>query len=151
MFYTVGETAKILNIAPSTLRFYDKEGLLPFIERSNGGIRVFKEDDFNWLFIINCLKKSGLSIKDIKTYIDMTLKGDETIDERLEMFRKQHEKVIKQMDELRKTLDILEYKCWFYETAKKFGSVDKVKNLTEDEIPEKLRAVKDNLERIRHK
>ena len=49
MLYTVGETAKIVGVAPSTLRYYDKEGLLPFVERSTGGIRVFKESDFEWL------------------------------------------------------------------------------------------------------
>lgn len=151
MVYTVGETAKILNIAPSALRYYDKEGLLPFVERSNGGMRVFKETDFNWLFIIDCLKKSGLSIKDIKKYIDMTLKGDETIDERLEMFQNQRKKVMEQMSELKNTLNTIEYKCWFYETAKKTGSVDSVKNLPYDEIPEKLRKVKDNLERMHQK
>lgn len=148
MLYTVGETAKILNIAPSALRYYDKEGLLPFIERSNGGMRVFKEEDFNWLFIIDCLKKSGLSIKDIKRYIDMTLQGDETIDERLAMFQKQKAKVLSQMEELQKTLDTIEYKCWYYETAKEKGSVEAVKNIPKNEIPEKLRAVKENLDRM---
>lgn len=139
MFYNIGETAKILNVAPSTLRYYDKEGLLPFVERSEGGVRVFKDDDFNWLFIIECLKKSGLSIKDIKSYIDLTLKGDETIDERLKLFQKQREKVIKQQEELQNILDTLDYKCWFYETAQKLGSVDAVKNIDEDDIPEHLR------------
>lgn len=148
MIYTIGETAKILNIAPSTLRYYDKEGLLPFVERSNGGIRVFKEEDFNWLFIIDCLKKSGLSIKDIKSYIDMSLKGDETIDKRLEMFQKQRKTVEKQMKELQNTLDTIEYKCWFYETAKKLGSVDAVKKLSDEEIPKKLQPIKANIERM---
>lgn len=142
MLYTIGETAKMLNISPSTLRYYDKEGLLPFVERSSGGIRVFKEEDFGWLFIIECLKKSGLSIKNIKSYIDMALKGDETIGERLEMFKKQRETVIEQMNELQGTLDTLEYKCWYYETAKKLGSTDAVKNLPENEIPEKFRNIK---------
>lgn len=150
MIYTVGEAAKILNIAPSALRYYDKEGLLPFVERSNGGIRMFKEEDFDWLFIIECLKKSGLSIKDIKCYIDMTLKGDETIKQRLEMFRNRREKVLEQMQELQNTLDILEYKCRFYEKANELGSVDAAKNVPDNEIPEKLRTVKENLER-RHK
>ena len=49
MLYTVGEMAKRLQVAPSTLRYYDKEGLLPFLERSNGGIRMFRESDFEWL------------------------------------------------------------------------------------------------------
>lgn len=151
MHYTIGETAKILNIAPSALRYYDKEGLLPFVERTDGGIRMFKEEDFNWLFIIDCLKKSGLSIKDIRKYIDMTLKGDETIDERLTMFQKQREKVIRQMNELSQTLDTINYKCWFYENAKRLGSVEAVQAVPDEEIPENLRAVKENLGRMRRK
>lgn len=56
MLYTIGEMAKI-NVAPS-LRYYDKEGLLPFVERSGGGIRMFKDEDFEWLYTIECLKKA---------------------------------------------------------------------------------------------
>lgn len=151
MIYTVGEAAKILGVAPSTIRYYDKEGLLPFVERSGGGIRVFQEKDFGWLFVIECLKKSGLSIKDIKSYIDMALKGDETIDERLALFQRQREKVINQMEELQHTLDTLNYKCWYYETAKKAGTTDVPKNMTIEEIPEHLRAAKADLDKIHQK
>ena len=83
MFYTVGEMAKKLNVAPSTLRYYDKEGLLPFVERSGGGIRMFKDSDFEWLSIIECLKKTGMPIKEIKHFIDWCIEGDSTIDQRL--------------------------------------------------------------------
>lgn len=148
MVYTVGEASKVLNVAPSTLRYYDKEGLLPFVERSDGGIRVFQEKDFDWLFIIECLKKSGLSIKDIRNYIDMALKGDETIDDRLRLFQRQREKVMGQMAELQNTLDALNYKCWFYETAKKAGTTSVPQNMTIDEIPERLRAAKAKLNRM---
>lgn len=145
MLYTVGETAKKLNIAPSTLRYYDKEGLLPFVERSNGGIRVFKEEDFDWLFVIECLKKSGLSIKDIKRYIDMTLKGDETIEARLELLCKQRERVVRQIAELQSTLEVLEYKCRLYEAAKALGSVEAAKGMLRNELSEKLRRDEKNL------
>ena len=118
MVYTVGEVAKILGVAPSTIRYYDKEGLLPSVERSGGGIRMFRQEDFDGLFIIECLKKSGLPIKDIKRYIDMSLKGDETIEERLQLFKEQRERVLEQMKELQETLDTLNYKCWYYEKAK---------------------------------
>lgn len=151
MIYTVGEAAKILGVAPSTIRYYDKEGLLPFVERSGGGIRVFQEKDFGWLFVIECLKKSGLSIKDIKSYIDMALKGDETIDDRLLLFQNQREKVIKQMEELQHTLDTLDYKCWYYETAKKAGTTSVHQNMPIEEIPEHLRAAKADLDRIHQK
>ena len=71
MFYTVGEMAKILGVPASTLRYYDQEGLLPFVERSKGGVRMFTEADYSTLMVIGCLKKSGLSIKEIKAFIQM--------------------------------------------------------------------------------
>lgn len=90
MVYTVGEMAKLLGVAASTLRYYDKEGLLPFVERSSGGIRMFRESDIEWLQVIGCMKKAGMSIKDIRQYIEMALQGDDTIDLRLAMFQRQH-------------------------------------------------------------
>ena len=76
MVYTVGEMAKLLDIPASTLRYYDKEGLLPFVERSSGGIRMFRESDFEWLQIIGCMKKAGMSIRDIRQYIQLAMQGD---------------------------------------------------------------------------
>lgn len=146
MLYTVGEVAKILNIAPSTLRYYDKEGLLPFVERSKGGVRMFGEKDFSWLFLIECLKKSGLSIKDIKNYLDLTIKGDKTIDERLLLLKNQRKKLTEQMEELQKTLDVLNYKCWYYETAKKAGTTKVLENIRIEDIPENLRAAKESID-----
>ena len=89
MIYTVGEMAQKLGVPASTLRYYDKEGLLPFVERSSGGIRMFRENDFEWLQVIRCMKKAGMSIKDIRQYIELSMQGDDTIDTRLEMFRHQ--------------------------------------------------------------
>ena len=81
MVYTVGEMAKLLGVAASTLRYYDKEGLLPFVERSSGGIRMFRESDIEWLQVIGCMKKAGMSIKDIREYINLAMQGDDTIDD----------------------------------------------------------------------
>ena len=114
MAYTVGEMAKRLGVPASTLRYYDKEGLLPFVGRSSGGIRMFEEKDYEWLRIIECLKKTGMSLKDIREYIELAMQGDETIDRRLEMFRKQRTVLQARMAELQQTMDTLEYKCWFY-------------------------------------
>ena len=80
MIYTVGEMAQKLGVPASTLRYYDKEGLLPFVERSSGGIRMFRENDFEWLQVIRCMKKAGMSIKDIRQYIELSMQGDDTID-----------------------------------------------------------------------
>lgn len=122
MIYTVGEIAKKLNVAASTLRYYDKEGLLPFVERSSGGIRMFKDEDMSGLRIIECLKKTGMPIKDIKHFMDCCIEGDSTIGERLSIIKSQRDAVILQMKELQEMLDMLNYKCWYYETAKESGT-----------------------------
>lgn len=145
MFYTVGEMAKILNTTPSTLRYYDKEGLLPFVERSESGIRMFKDSDYEWLLVIDCLKNTGMGIKDIKRFIEMVIAGDSTIKERLEMMKKQRESVKEQMAKLQQTLDTLDYKVWYYSTAEKAGTTAVPRNMPEEEVPENLRAARRRL------
>ncbi len=92
MFYTIAQVAKKFGLTAHTLRYYDKEGLLPFVNRAAGGIRRFKEEDFEFLSIITCLKETGMPVKEIKTYIDYCLQGDSTIDARLELIQKQKNK-----------------------------------------------------------
>lgn len=112
MLYTVGEMAKILGIPASTLRYYDKEGLLPFVERSSGGIRMFTDKDYEWLKVIECLKQSGLSIKEIRAFIDMAQRGDaSSLTERRKLFQDRRDAVKKQLEEMRETLALLEFKC----------------------------------------
>lgn len=145
MIYTVGEMAKKIGVAPSTLRYYDKEGLLPFVERSSGGIRVFKEADYEWLKVIECLKKTGMPLKDIKTFIEMAMQGDETIDERLELIMKQRDEVSKQIAELQETMDTLNFKCWYYETAKSAGTTAVPRGMKLEELPEEFREIRKKL------
>ena len=145
MVYTVGEMAKKLGVPASTLRYYDKEGLLPFVKRSSGGIRMFQDSDFEWLQVIGCMKKAGMSIKDIRRYIEMALQGDDTIDLRLEMFRHQREVLQRQMAELQHTMEMVEYKCWYYETAKARGTTKIPQSMDESEIPEQFRRIRREL------
>ena len=145
MFYTVGEVAKQMDVPASTLRFYDKEGLLPFVERSGGGIRMFKESDMEFLKIISCLKKAGLRVKDIRLFIQMVMEGDETIPERLALFERQRREVKRQIEELEETLQTLNYKCWYYETAQRMGSTKAVDEIAPEQIPKELRAAKKRL------
>ena len=142
MYYTVGEMAKRLGVAPSTLRYYDQEGLLPFVERSEGGIRVFKESDYEWLQVIGCLKKTGMQLRDIKTFIEMAMQGDQTIEPRLALITKQKESVKAQIAELEKTLRTLEFKEWYYNTAKENGTTSVPRNMTLDELPKEFREVR---------
>lgn len=145
MTYTVGKMAQMLGVPASTLRYYDKEGLLPFVERSSGGIRQFRESDFEWLQVIGCMKKAGMSIKDIKRYVEMALKGDDTIGLRLEMFRRHREVLEAKMNELKHIMNMVDYKCWYYETAKAAGTTNVPQNMGEEEIPEEFRKIRAEL------
>ena len=148
MYYSVGEIAKEIGLSPHTLRFYSKEGLLPFVERSESGVRMFKESDFEWLFLIECLKKTGMPIKDIKAFIDLGMQGDHTIGQRLELFRKQKERVEEQIAELQAQLDVIKYKCWYYETAENAGTCAVHDTLAEEEIPQEIRYIREKSKRM---
>ena len=139
MEYTVGEMSKLLDVPASTLRYYDKEGLLPFVARSPGGMRIFQDADLEWLKVIGCLKKAGMSIKNIRVYIELAMQGDETIDQRLELFRNQREVLRNRLTELQETMETLEYKCWFYEAAQEAGTVAAPQSMTVENIPEEHR------------
>lgn len=148
MVYTVGEMAKLLGVPSSTLRYYDKEGLLPFVERSAGGIRMFHEKDYEWLQIIGCLKKAGMSLKDIREYIHLAMEGDSTIEERLQLFYKQRQILQAQMEELQHTMDVLDFKCWYYETARDAGTVQVPQSMSAEELPPQFRNLKRNLTKV---
>ena len=145
MIYTVGEMAKRLGVAPSTLRYYDQEGLHPFVERSSGGIRVFKDSDYAWLQIIECLKKTGMQLKDIKLFVEMAMQGDETIESRLGLIIKQKEAVKAQIAEMEQTLKMLEFKEWYYTTAKELGTTEVLESMSTEELPEQFREIREKI------
>lgn len=145
MLYTVGEIAKVLGIPASTLRYYDQEGLLPFVERSSGGIRMFTDKDCEWLKVIVCLKKSGLSIKNIKAFIDMAVRGDESLAERYELFHARRDAVKEQLKEMQETLDLLEFKCWYYQQAMADGTEENVRSAPLKKIPKQYQKIKEKM------
>lgn len=111
------------------------------MERSSGGVRVFKDSDYEWMQVIGCLKKTGMQLKDIKLFIEMAMQGDETIEPRLALITKQKAAVQVQIAELEETLRTLEFKEWYYTTAKKNGSTEVPRNMTLEELPEEYREV----------
>lgn len=113
--YGITEVARICGITAHTLRFYDKEGLLPFISRSDSGKRIFLEQDLEILKIIVCLKNTGMPLKRIKLYVDMVMEGAPTVEQRREMIKSQRIEVGRQLEELRKNLSILDMKMKFYD------------------------------------
>ena len=148
MAYTVGEMAKLLGVPTSTLRYYDKEGLLPFVERSPGGMRVFQEKDYEWLQIIQCLKDTGMPLKDIRRYIDLAVEGDATIQARLDIFRERREAVRAQLRQLQETLELLDFKCWYYETARAAGTTAVPREMSLEQIPEQHRPARRRLKYV---
>jgi len=138
-YYSIGEVSKITGITISTLRYYDKEGLLPGIDRSEGGIRKFTDNELGAIKVIECLKSSGLSIKDIKRFMDWTKEGDTTLEQRRELFFSSLEVVKEQMKEIEQTMAMLRYKCWYYDTAVALGSEAMVKDMPLDQYPAEIR------------
>ena len=124
MCYLIGEVSEMLNISVSTLRYYDKEGLLPLINRTDGNIRVFNDEDIECLKMIECLKSTGMPLKDIKQFFEWCEEGDSTIDKRYELFIKQKEKTEKQIEVLQNALNRINYKCEFYRLAKDKGTTN---------------------------
>lgn len=115
--YTIKDAAKLMGVPTSTIRYYDKEGLLPFMERMESGYRIFTEKDIATLRIIDCLKKTGMPIKEIRQFSEWLEQGDASLQQRYEMFLERKRVVEEQMAELQKILDTVNYKCWYYETA----------------------------------
>lgn len=134
MEYSIGQISEKFNLTISQIRYYDKEGLLPNLKRVNG-VRKFDDNDVETIFLIECLKKCGLQIKEIKQFIEWTKEGDNTIDLRLEFFNKQKQKVEKEMQELNKVLGMVKYKCWYYQKAKELNSINKLEENKKDLTP----------------
>lgn len=148
MYYTVCEVAKRLKLSPHTIRFYSKEGLLDFVERDQNGNRIFKEADFERLFIIASLKRAGMSIKQIREFTVLCDKGDSTIAQRLNIILEQKESVEAQITELQDALDVLKYKAWLYETALKAGTTAVHDNMPLEEIPPNMQKIKARIRRL---
>ncbi len=112
--YTIKEVADKLDISEHTLRFWAKSGLFPFIKRNENNVRLFSENDLDWVRIVKCLRSVGTENKAVKRYIDLCLVGDATINERYGIIKATKLKAEQQMKDLQKQLDLLEFKENYY-------------------------------------
>lgn len=103
-----------MDISEHTLRFWAKSGFFPFITRDKNNIRLFSENDLNWVRIVKCLRSVGTENKAIKRYIDLCIIGDSTVRERYQIILDTKKKAYEQMQELQKQLELLDYKENFY-------------------------------------
>lgn len=141
--YTIGEVSKLFDLPVSTLRYYDKQGLFPNIERVSG-IRKFQDTELEALRVIECLKRSGLEIKDIKQFMDWCVEGASTYPQRKELFEKQKERLEAEIAHMNQVLDMLKFKCWYYEQAIQDGNEERLKRLLPDRLPEEIQVLYDN-------
>ena len=138
MEYTIGEISEMTGLTISTLRYYEKEGLLSGVKRQSG-IRKYTDKDINTLRIIECLKYSGLQLEDIKNYMILCKRGDKSLKERLDIFLETEQRVKKQIESLNRTLDMIQFKKWYYTTAIKNNSERSVRDISYDEMPDEIK------------
>ena len=141
--YTIGQVSELCGLPASTLRYYDKEGLFPNLQRDSG-IRRFGEQELEALRIIDCLKKSGLELRDIKQFMAWCTEGSATYPQRRALFLKQKEQVEAELERMNQVLDMIKFKCWYYEQAIKDGNEDRLRTMSPEEMPEEVRRTYEN-------
>ena len=119
------------------LKFMPLEGLFPHLKRVNG-VRQFSEIEIETLRVIDCLKRSGLEIKDIKEYIALCSLANATLKQRKAIFEKQKEEVLQEMEKLQKVLSMLNYKCWYYDQAIEKNDEAYVQALSFNQLPPQI-------------
>lgn len=144
MFYTIGEVSKKYNLPLSTLRYYDNEGLIPNLEKDAKGNRKFSENNLEVLKVIECLKKSGLEIKEIKKFMEWTQEGNKSFTKRKNLFLERKKIVEQEIEQLNRVLNMLKFKCWYYEEAIKYNDEEKVKNIKLEEMPKEIKKAYEN-------
>lgn len=128
MTYSISEVSKKFNISPFTLRFYDKQGLMPFVKRDAAGRRSFSEEDLEFISLIICLKQSGLELEEIRQFVEMTQQGDATLAERLNFFERQVVLAEERIRQQAQNIEKLKRKVQYYQVACDQGTEAGVKD-----------------------
>jgi MerR family transcriptional regulator, aldehyde-responsive regulator len=113
----IAEVSEQYGLSVDTLRYYERVGLIPPVQRNAGGIRDYNELDLRRVDFIKCMRSAGLPIEVLIDYVELVQQGDETIDARKEILKEQRELLATRMREMQKTLDILDHKIEVYENA----------------------------------
>ena len=137
--YTIGQVAEMFGLPASTLRYYDKQGLFPGLERASG-IRRFSDTELEALRVIECLKKAGMEIKDIRQFMDWCVEGPATYPQRKALFEAQRVRMEAELEHMNRTLDMLKFKCWYYEKAMEDG----IHAMLPDNLPPEIQPIYDN-------
>ena len=112
--YSIQDVSNKTGLPAHTLRYYEKEGLISGVERSQGGFRQYTDEDLERLGLICCLKNTGMSIQEIARFVQLTHEGDHTLEERVELLRAHREQVLARIAEMRKLLEKVTWKINFF-------------------------------------
>ncbi len=118
MRLNISEAAKHVGVTAVTLRYYEKEGLVPGIKRKKGGVRDYQQEDLQWIDFIVCMRNAGLSIESLGRYTKLFQQGNQTIEERKALLKEERNKLIEKQKEIAETLDRLNGKIQDYEEGK---------------------------------
>lgn len=133
MEYSIKDMAEHMGVTAHTLRYYEKEGIIPFVDRDDQGNRVYKDHTIDWLGFIKCLRETGMSIKDLKHFATLSMSGDHTIPERKEILYAHRKIMEKQLEDTITYLKKINWKIEYYES------------LSSDELPTPLEHEKEAL------
>ena len=122
-YYSISEVSARYNIPESTLRYYEKKGLLTLVERDEAGRRLYSEDQVSLLETVICLKNTHMPIKGIKQYMAWVMEGDSTIEHRLEMMRTHKQEVLNEIAVMTESLNGIDYKIERYTKSMKVGKL----------------------------
>ena len=111
---TIAEVVKKYNLTQDTLRYYERIGLLPKVERTTGGIRNYSEEDCRWVYFIKCMRNAGLPVDALVKYVSLFQQGDETSEIRKQILIEQRNALAERINELQESLSKLDYKIENY-------------------------------------
>ncbi|QNO15413.1 MerR family transcriptional regulator [Alkalicella caledoniensis] len=111
----IAEVSKKFDISQDTLRYYERIGLIPSVNRNESGIRDYSEDDCRWVEFVKCMRGAGLQIEVLNEYLDLFQKGDSTIEARKELLIEQRNLLAEKMEEIKATVERLDNKIDRYE------------------------------------
>ena len=112
--YSIQDVSRKTGLSTHTLRYYEKEGLISGVERSQGGFRQYTDEDLEKLGLICCLKNTGMSIQEIARFVQLTREGEHTLEERVELLKEHRNRVLKLMEEMQRHLEKVTWKLNFF-------------------------------------
>ena len=149
MLYTVKEVSQKTGLSPYTIRYYLREGLFPSIERDSNGTRLFNETNIETFYMIECMKRCGMTIGEIRQYMQWLSEGDQNINQCLNLFIEKQHVLENEMKRLQECLDAVRYKVWYYKTAQEAGTISVHDNMPSEDIPKDMQEIRSRMANVK--